>query len=126
PLVVWDVDHTLLTAGTAGSEIMDVAIARVLEREVTHKVDFGGKTDPRIVTEILTEAGVPAPHDHVDEILVHLERALAERAHLIADDGRVLPGVREVLAKLRAAGSLQTVLTGNIEANAVMKVSAFE
>lgn len=126
PLVAWDVDQTLLTSGPAGRDIMDVAITRVIDRQPVHEVYFGGKTDPRIATEILVEAGVPAPHnDHVADVLVHLEQVLAERAHLLAGDGRVLPGVPEALSRLQAAGATQTVLTGNIKPNAIVKLAAF-
>lgn len=126
PLVAWDVDQTLLDAGPPSTDAMDVAVSKALDRRVDHRVRFGGKTDPRIAREILLAAGVPAPHDeHVADILDHLEETLAERAELVAEHGRVLPGVREVLGRLRDAGAVQTVLTGNIKANAVVKLAAF-
>ncbi|MQA03706.1 MAG: HAD hydrolase-like protein [Streptosporangiales bacterium] len=126
PLIVWDIDRTLIDAGAAGRDIMNAAITRVIDREPEHEVWFGGKTDPRIAAEILTAAGVPLPHDdHVADVLVHLEQVLAERETVVAAEGAVLPGVREILTRLRAAGALQTVLTGNIQANAVVKLRAF-
>ncbi|HEX6447664.1 MAG TPA: HAD family hydrolase [Streptosporangiales bacterium] len=126
PLVAWDVDKTLIEAGPAGSEIMDVAVSRTLERVLEHEVRFGGKTDPRIAAEILAAGGVPLPHDgHVATVLAHLEDVLRERAHLLAEQGRVLPGVRETLKRLHDLGAVQTVLTGNIRPNALVKVAAF-
>lgn len=127
PLVVWDVDQTLIDAGKAGRDIMNVAVTRTLEREPVHGVRFGGKTDPRIAAEILAASGVSPPYDaYVADVLAHLEQVLAERAHLLADGGRVLPGVRETLTRVRATGALQTVLTGNIRPNALVKLSAFQ
>lgn len=126
PLVAWDVDRTLIAAGPAGSEIMDVAVSRTLDRVLDHDVRFGGKTDPRIAAEILAACGVPLPHDdHVETVLTHLEDALRERAHLLAEQGQVLPGVRETLKRLHDMGVVQTVLTGNIKPNALVKLSAF-
>lgn len=126
PLVVWDIDKTLVDAGPSSADAMNTAVSKALDRTVSHGVRFGGKTDPRIAREILLAVGVPAPHDdHVADILDHLEEILAERAELVAEHGRVLPGVREVLTKLRAAGTVQTVLTGNIKPNAIVKLAAF-
>lgn len=126
PLVAWDVDKTLIDAGPAGSDIMDVAVSRALDRVLEHRVRFGGKTDPRIAAEILAAGDVPLPHDeHVATVLTHLEDVLRERAHLLAEQGRVLPGVRETLKRLHDLGVVQTVLTGNIRPNAIVKVTAF-
>ncbi|MQA78673.1 MAG: HAD hydrolase-like protein [Streptosporangiales bacterium] len=126
PLVAWDVDQTLLSSGTAGRDIMQTAVTRAVGEALTYDVWFGGKTDPRIAGEILVSGGVPTPHDaHVADVLVHLEQVLAERAHLIAADGHLMPGVRETLTRLRADGVVQTVLTGNIRPNAVVKLAAF-
>jgi phosphoglycolate phosphatase len=126
PLVAWDVDRTLIDAGRAGSDIMDVAVSRTLDRVLDHEVRFGGKTDPRIAAEILAAGDVPPPHDdHVATVLTHLADVLRERAHLLAEQGRVLPGVRETLKRLHDLGVVQTVLTGNISPNAFVKVSAF-
>lgn len=126
PLVLWDVDRTLIDAGRPGRDIMDVAVNRTVDRVLDHEVRFGGKTDPRIAAEILAAGDVPLPHDdHVATVLTHLEDVLRERAHLLAEQGRVLPGVRETLKRLHDLGVVQTVLTGNIRPNAFVKVSAF-
>lgn len=125
-LVAWDIDQTLLTVGAAGLDAMDTAVRRALDRAVAHEVRFGGKTDPRIAGEILVAAEVPAPHDgRVADILGHLEHVFAERAELVAEQGRVLPGVWEALRRLRDLGAVQTVLTGNIRPNAALKLAAF-
>lgn len=125
-LVAWDVDKTLIDAGLAGGDIMDVAVGRTLDRVFEHRVRFGGKTDPRIAAEILAAGDVPLPHDgHVATVLTHLEDVLRERAHLLTEQGSVLPGVRETLKRLHDLGAVQTVLTGNIRPNALVKVSAF-
>jgi phosphoglycolate phosphatase len=95
--------------------------------EVPHVV-MSGKTDPQIVTEILTAAGI------AQEEIAHLlplalseaEFTLAHSVESIKREGHPHPGVREMLAGLAEAGSVrQTLVTGNIAANAALKVGAF-
>src|SRR6185312_8178598 len=86
------------------------------------------KTDPQILREIFIAADVAA--QHIDEMLpdamTAAEAALAAAERQLRDEGHVLPGVREVLERLYStAGVRQTLLTGNLTANAAMKVSAF-
>jgi phosphoglycolate phosphatase len=59
-------------------------------------------------------------------VLEHLEAELAAAAETLAADGRVLPGVVGILERLDCdPGVLQSVLTGNIAPNAVVKLTAF-
>jgi phosphoglycolate phosphatase-like HAD superfamily hydrolase len=56
-----------------------------------------------------------------------VERALAEAEAELRRDGWVLPGVIEILTTLDAIeGVRQTLLTGNLVANAALKVAAFD
>jgi phosphoglycolate phosphatase-like HAD superfamily hydrolase len=87
---------------------------------------MSGKTDPQIVLEYLTEFDLPDDHDHLPAILAGIEAELAAQAHVISDHGFVLPGIAELLARLDADEDFdQTVLTGNIAPNALVKVAAF-
>jgi phosphoglycolate phosphatase len=55
-----------------------------------------------------------------------LAAAFDARSHLLAKQGRMLPGAREALAAVsRQPGVIQTVLTGNIRQNAAHKLRAF-
>ena len=59
-------------------------------------------------------------------MLDQLAERLAARRDLIAAEGHVYPGVPETLAALHAHdGVVNSLLTGNIEANAAVKVGAF-
>lgn len=128
-LVLWDIDGTLMRAGSIASEVFDRAVELVIGREPgAHGVRMSGKTDPQIAREILLFEKV-AEHDvdrHVDTVIGHLESELASAAHQIREGGRLLPGIPDVLIRLDDRGVLQSVLTGNVAANASVKVGAFD
>ncbi|HEX2849958.1 MAG TPA: HAD hydrolase-like protein [Acidimicrobiales bacterium] len=131
-LVLWDVDGTLVRAGVAGRDVFETAIAHVLGRplagDVMPQVSMSGKTDPQIATEILALAGVARGEidAHLPPVLARLEVELAAAADRIRAEGVVLPGVGELLARLHHDPDvLQSVLTGNLAPNAVVKLAAF-
>jgi phosphoglycolate phosphatase-like HAD superfamily hydrolase len=121
-LVLWDVDGTLVQAGEVGRDIFTEAFQAVLGRapdQVTAKaLAMAGRTDPEIALEFL------AAHD-VAEGASHLP-AFSEAA-VIRERGRALPGAREALSALgRADGVVQSLLTGNVQPNALLKLASFE
>jgi phosphoglycolate phosphatase-like HAD superfamily hydrolase len=131
-LLLWDVDGTLVRGSGAGRSVFGVAVERALERELAPdllpRVRMDGKTDPQIARELLALAEVAdADADaRLPVVLAHLEEEVAAAAERFRTEGRVLPGVRDVLARLdRERGVVQTVLTGNLAANAAVKLGAF-
>lgn len=131
-LVLWDVDGTLVRLGQASRHPFQVALTHVLGRELEEqfheRVEMSGKTDPQIARELLLLAEV-AEHQVGEEtaaVLEHLEAELAALADRMPEDGRVLPGVAELLGGLDADPLVvQSVLTGNLAANAAVKLGAF-
>jgi phosphoglycolate phosphatase len=124
--VLWDVDGTLLRAGDIAASVFDRALVEVLGSAPAGRVLMSGKTDPQIVLEYLALAGVADPEQHLNPILARIETELGSARHLIAERGRVLPGVARLLPRLHADPRvLQSVLTGNLAANALVKLSAF-
>ena len=131
-LVLWDIDGTLLLSGGAGRDVFEEAVRRVLERDLAPEafaqVRMGGKTDPQIAREVLLIAEVADDEidRHLPAVLRELEVELAAAAQRIRRDGHVLPGVTAILERLHADDRiLQSVLTGNISANAAVKLGAF-
>jgi phosphoglycolate phosphatase-like HAD superfamily hydrolase len=125
-LILWDIDGTLVRAGEIGAIIFDRAIEKTLGRPPAGRVVMSGKTDPQIVLEYLVEFDLHDAASHVPAILEELEAGLAAEAHEIKARGMVLPGVAELLPRLAADEDVdQTVLTGNIAANALVKLAAF-
>ena len=70
--------------------------------------------------------GVAGADGHLPRVLEELAAALERRKDLIREEGRAYPGVEEALAAIAARDDLaQSLLTGNLEANAVVKLAAF-
>jgi phosphoglycolate phosphatase len=124
--VLWDIDGTLVDSAGLGRDAFLEAFERVTGTRPEQLVPFAGRTDMEIALDLLETAGI----DHSEQLLGQFERALAaalaERAGLVRERGRPLPGVREALERLgREPGVTQSLLTGNIEANAELKLAAF-
>jgi phosphoglycolate phosphatase len=128
-VILWDIDGTLITGGPVTRRSFDLAIASAVGREPgEHGVSFGGKTDPEIALEILASLAVSEDdaRGRLPAVLEALEREMGVAVDQLRREGSILPGVRPLLERLhRKPGVLQTVLTGNVEANARLKVSAF-
>jgi phosphoglycolate phosphatase len=127
-LVLWDVDGTLVRAGDVGAAVFDDAIEATLGTRPPGRIRMSGKTDPSIVREYLGMMSIDETPGLVDAVLQQLADALATaaRAGVLRDEGRACAGVPEVLRGLALLGGVtQTLLTGNIYPNAVVKVSAY-
>ena len=126
-LVLWDIDGTLVRAGPAGREALEAGAALTAHLAEVPFVAMSGKTDQQIVREIFALAELA--DEHIDRLmpkaLAAVQRALAGAEERIRADGMVLPGVREVLERLAATpGVRQSLVTGNLVANAALKLTA--
>ena len=128
-LVLFDIDGTMLLAHGAGRRSVHQAMQDVFGASGPSDHAFDGKTDPQIVRELGTMAGVS------DEVITDRMPAALERyySYLEADitsaphTVELLPGVHSVLDALEAEhGVMLGLLTGNIEAGAVLKLRAVD
>lgn len=124
-LLLFDVDGTLVTARGAGR----AAFGRALDATYgttgpIDDYDFRGRTDPRIVFDLMTAAGL-------DEATIgaRLEACYAAYVNglraLLADGSRVtlMPGVAMLVRTLAARPDVVLgLLTGNLEAGARVKL----
>ncbi len=125
-LFLFDIDGTLVSVRGAGR----TAFARALEEiygtaGTIDRYDFRGRTDLRIVHDLMTEAGLD-----VERIRARVDdcfQAYARELTTIIGDGsrvQVLPGVAEVVRRLGARpDAVVGLLTGNIEAGARIKLA---
>jgi phosphoglycolate phosphatase-like HAD superfamily hydrolase len=129
-LILWDIDGTLVQAGEVGRDIFTEAFQAVLGRapdQVTAKaLVMAGRTDPEIALEFLAAHEVEGER-HLPAFSEALVSALAAKAAVIRERGRALAGARDILDALdRTDGVVQSLLTGNVQPNALLKLASFE
>jgi phosphoglycolate phosphatase-like HAD superfamily hydrolase len=125
-LVLWDIDGTLVdTAGHGRHAFADALQELVGPAAGLGDISMSGRTDHSIASELLERSGEPDPERRMPEMFTALNAALASRSPAIAAEGRVMPGVVAVIEALAARGDVtQSLLTGNIEPNAQVKLRA--
>ena len=126
-LVLWDIDGTLIRARALLGQAWDQALATVFQlKGELARVEMAGKTDSQIVLEVL------ALHGWTDERAIpHLDRfreayvaGLHEVREVLVDHIDVLEGAPEIIARLAELGVRQSLLTGNYEAAARLKLGS--
>jgi len=123
PLVLWDVDGTLVDADGLGTRMYEVVFRSMFGRELLAVAPKAGRTDRAIIADTLVLADVPEAPAWVDPFLA----ALSE--HVVSLDGeagavvRALPGAAAALAALDGR-AYQSVLTGNVRPLAELKLRA--
>src|SRR3989454_4797921 len=124
-LFLFDIDGTLLVARGAGRAAFRQALERTYGTAGALDVyDLRGKTDPRIVWDVLTAAGVPG--EAIEARLGDCFEAYVRELETILGDGHaveLMPGIRELVGALSARpDAVVGLLTGNIEAGARLKL----
>lgn len=124
-LILFDIDGTLVDCGGQARTAFATALHAVFgESGPIDEYDFSGKTDTRIIIDLMTAAG--RARDEVlatlprlkDEYLDTLDRSL-ERERM-----RVLPGIEPLLEHLVERDDIVlALLTGNFERGARIKLS---
>ncbi|WP_434591717.1 HAD family hydrolase [Streptomyces sp. A5-4] len=124
-IVLWDIDHTLIDNSGVSKEIYAAAFAALAGAEPAGSARTEGRTDRLIMRDMFQRNGLPEPDwAAVEAALAH---AGAQRAHDLSRRGTALPGVRDALKAVSVQENwVSSVLTGNIAANAHVKVSAFD
>src|SRR4029450_10398514 len=88
---------------------------------------MAGRTDPEIALAFLVAHEIAEGASHLPAFNEALVTALAAKAAVIRERGRALPGARETLAALGGTdGVVQSLLTGNVQPNALLKLASFE
>lgn len=127
-LVLFDIDGTLLLTAGAGRRAITAALAEMVgDNAAFGSVRFDGKTDPQIVTELLSAAGHPSPEDpaHVGRLCQRYVGLLAEELERTAGAATLMPGVLELLDRLEQESDvLLGLLTGNLAQGAALKLKA--
>ena len=124
-LVLFDIDGTILWSGGAGEQALREALRDRFGRDDDlGKIEIAGNTDSKIARQIFALHGIaPTPEnlaEFLDGYLLRLEQLLPRvRGHL-------LPGILELLEKLRALPHVAlALLTGNLARGAELKLSHY-
>jgi phosphoglycolate phosphatase-like HAD superfamily hydrolase len=126
-LVLWDIDGTLVDSARLGREAFVEAFEVVTGQPPARAVSLAGRTDLEIALDMLETAQIATGDGVLDRFASALERAMAVRAVALREKGRALPGAHDVLERLdRERDVLQSLLTGNIAPNALVKLAAFD
>lgn len=124
-LVLFDIDGTLIRTGGAGLRAFARTADVVFQRPGgVDTLKFHGRTDTSLVREFLRAAGIPDQTWNVRHFLDAYVYLLA--FELDRKAGELCPGVRELLAGLRALPEppVLGLLTGNVRLGAALKLAA--
>lgn len=126
-VVLFDIDGTLLWTDGAGRRAIHLALGEVFGAAIPSGHEFDGKTDPQIVRELLSLAGVASDAidariaEALERYLECLHKELAGHDHV----GKTFPGVSSLLDTLESREDvLLGLLTGNVHEGACAKLAA--
>jgi phosphoglycolate phosphatase-like HAD superfamily hydrolase len=123
-IVLWDIDHTLIDNRGVSKEIYAAAFETVTGNRPVEPAITQGRTDRLIMRGMFRRNGVGEPE--WPQVEAALAEAGEERLEILRQRGTALPGVGSVLKEASThAGWVSSVLTGNIAANARVKLAAF-
>ena len=126
PILLFDIDGTLLQSHGVGRRCIEDALEQVLGGTFdTSAIPFSGKTDKQIFREILTaarEAGLDV--DDVDGVHGPFGAAYRDLMHERLPEAHVeaLPGAVALVQRLAADGVPMGLLTGNLQPLAFAKI----
>lgn len=123
-LVLWNIDHTLVDVGRVTRDAYAQAFHKVVGRPLLQLSPTAGRTESEIIFETLAVNDITPADHHLAEFTAALEEAFVSRRGDIRRHGRALAGAREALAAVgRLEGVVQSVLTGSIKPNAIVKLN---
>jgi phosphoglycolate phosphatase-like HAD superfamily hydrolase len=123
--VLWDIDGTLVDSAGIGREVFTDAFRALFGKPPVGHVAMNGRTDLEIAVEVLELNGIGEGEAELEGFSQALAEALAAKAEMLTERGRAYPGAREAIERLAAEPDVvQSLLTGNIERNAAVKLAA--
>jgi phosphoglycolate phosphatase-like HAD superfamily hydrolase len=125
-LLLFDIDGTLIRSNGAGRLTLAYALEKMFGTiGPLESYNMSGKTDPRIIIDLLTAAGIAA--EEVENRLPAIYELMAEHGQdVFAQKGMVAcEGILQLLAQLQERDDvLLGLLTGNSQLTAPLKLAA--
>lgn len=123
-ICLFDIDGTLLSSGGAGKAALETALVEDFSIELKVHVPYSGRTDRAIIRDLFRHHGVAETHENLRKVFAGYLRRLPDCLH--RHEGKVLPGIREILLGLQERGRTAVgLLTGNVRAGAEAKLGHF-
>ena len=124
-LLLFDIDGTLIHSGGAGVHALKLTLAeRFGMADDLHDIEIAGMTDSGIVVSILKKHRIPATNENMAAFLDSYVHFLS--LELPRREGKLLPGVLELLEKLKSRPHLVlALLTGNVSRGAQLKLEHY-
>lgn len=124
-LLLWDIDGTLITSGGGGDKSLRRAVQeRFGVEDDLRGIEIAGRTDRHIARSILRKYGIDPTEENVRAFLDIYLRWLNEMLPQL--NGRVLPGVKEILDRVKPKQDrVLALLTGNLERGAKLKLQRY-
>ncbi|MFC4586441.1 HAD family hydrolase [Sphaerisporangium corydalis] len=124
--MLWNIDLTLVDVAIVTRDAYADAFRQVTGRPLVKLAPAKGRPDSEIIFETLAINGIVTGDEHLPRFIDALAGAFATKRRRIDKDGRAMPGAKEALkAVSRIDGVVQSVLTGTIKNNAMLKLRAF-
>jgi phosphoglycolate phosphatase len=124
-LLLFDIDGTLIHSGGAGVHALRATLKeRFGIEDDLEDIEIAGMTDSGIVISIMKKHHIPVTNENVSAFLDGYVHFLS--LELPRRKGKLLPGILELLEKLRARPSVVlALLTGNISRGAQLKLEHY-
>ena len=124
-LFLFDIDGTLITSGGAGEYALKLAIREHFgQEEGLEGIEIAGRTDKLITQAVFRKFGADPDPAKVTQFLDTYLGHLA--AQLPLKEGRILPGIIELLEALKAREEVAlALLTGNLARGAELKLTHY-
>lgn len=123
-LILFDIDGTLLKGENKPHlESFDYAFQKVWKLNASiHEIQHSGKTEPRIITEVLEKHGIK--RDKIKQNLPKTYRVMVNyfKRNINLSKQKINPGVKKLLSKLKEKGHVLGIVSGNLSEIAKLKL----
>lgn len=126
-LVLFDVDGTLVLSGVVHRNSFNAALSELFGiQQAMDWTPYFGRTDPYILADILKRFNIPQDiiNTKIESTLQWMGDYYAK--HTTEEQGKILPGVPELLETLNQNNCLCGLTTGNVERIASLKLGHYD
>ncbi|QDT05316.1 Phosphoglycolate phosphatase [Rubripirellula lacrimiformis] len=123
--LLFDIDGTLLVTRSGGATALRHAMTDEFGLSDPHiDIQFGGRTDRSILTELLTSNGLPDTQANRDRLRDRYIQRFPEVLNQVG--GQMMPGVMPLLEELKGHAEVRSyVMTGNFQVTGQHKLDHF-